>query len=71
MCDSGYYKLYGICKKCDGTALVTFLALVVPVVAVLGGTLFVFWACTPRALLPLNLPLATLCPLQQRAKSGC
>ena len=49
MCDSGYYKLYGICKKCDGTALVTFLALVVPVVAVLGGTLFVFWACTPRA----------------------
>jgi hypothetical protein len=46
MCDSGYYRLFGNCKICDGVALVTVLAIVVPAVVVLGTTVFIFWAGT-------------------------
>ena len=73
MCDSGYYRLFGNCKICDSVALVMVLAIVVPAVAVLGTTVFIFWGgthvlCTFRLTRPIPMPQGAV--LQQRADFG-
>ena len=76
MCDSGYYRLFGNCKICDGVALVTVLAIVVPAVAVLGTTVFVFWGgthvlCKFRLTHPIPCLKVLCCSNERTSVSKC